>query len=109
MIQKENSMTDKEKLNAIRAEVEKYISAAHKAHTNITEGNFAHLLLFIDSLLEEPVNEDLEEVSKKYSSCIYLEEVLSDDDKEVLKERIINTFKAGAKRKEEQIMKDVKI
>lgn len=48
-------MTDKEKLNAIRAEVEEYINAARKAHTNITEGNFAHLLSFIDSLQEEPV------------------------------------------------------
>ena len=45
---------------------------------------------------EEPVSDDLEEVSKKYSSCIYLEEVLSDDDKEVLRGRLINTFKAGA-------------
>lgn len=47
-------MTDKEKLNAIRVEVQNYIDAAHKAHTNITEGNFAHLLSFIDSLQEEP-------------------------------------------------------
>lgn len=45
---------------------------------------------------EEPASEWLKEVSKKYSSCIYLEEVLSDDDKEVLKERLVNTFKAGA-------------
>lgn len=50
-------MTDKEKLDAIRAEVQKYIYAAHKAHTNITEGNFAHLLSFIDSLQEEPVKD----------------------------------------------------
>jgi len=54
-------MTDKEKLDAIRAEVQNYIYAAHKAHTNITEGNFAHLLSFIDSLQEEPVSEDLGE------------------------------------------------
>ena len=47
-------MTDKEKLNRVRAEVQNYIDAAHKAHTNITEGNFAHLLSFIDSLQEEP-------------------------------------------------------
>lgn len=49
-------MTDKEKLDAIRAEVQNYINAAHKAHTNITEGNFANLLSFIDSLQEEPVS-----------------------------------------------------
>lgn len=53
---KENSMTDKEKLDAVRAEVQNYIYAARKAHTNITEGNFAHLLSFIDSLQEEPVS-----------------------------------------------------
>lgn len=51
-------MTDKEKLNRVRAEVQNYIDAAHKAHTNITEGNFAHLLSFIDSLQEEPVSDD---------------------------------------------------
>lgn len=55
---------------------------------------------------EEPVSEDLEEASKKYSSCIYLEEVLSDDDKEVLKERLINTFKAGAEWKKQQFEKN---
>ncbi len=60
----------------------------------------------VKEVQEETVSEDLEEVSKKCSSCIYLEEVLSDDDKEVLKERLINTFKAGAKWQKEQIMKD---
>lgn len=55
---------------------------------------------------EKPISEELEEASKKYSSCIYLEEVLSDDDKEVLKERLVNTFKAGAQWQKEQMMKD---
>ena len=55
---------------------------------------------------EKTVSEDLEKVSKKYSSCIYLEEVLSDDDKEVLRGRLINTFKAGAEWQKEQLMKD---
>ena len=59
-------MTDKEKLDAIRAEVQNYIYAAHKAHTNITEGNFAHLLSFIDSLQEEPVSEDKMTISKEW-------------------------------------------
>lgn len=49
-----------------------------------------------------PVSEELEEESKKYSSCIYLEEVLSDDDKEVLRERLINTFKTGAQWQKEK-------
>lgn len=54
----------------------------------------------------EDYKKKLEEVSKKYSSCIYLEEVLSDDDKEVLKERLVNTFKAGADWQKQQMMKD---
>ena len=53
---------------------------------------------------DESSTEDLEEVSKKYSSCIYLEEVLSDDDKEVLKARLMNTFKSGAKWQKEQMI-----
>lgn len=58
-------MTDKEKLNAIRVEVQNYIDAAHKAHTNITEGNFAHLLSFIDSLQEEPTTSVWHDKSEK--------------------------------------------
>ena len=57
-----------------------------------------------EKLGEEHVSEDLEEVSKKYSSCIYLEEVLSDDDKEVLREKLINTFKAGANWKKQKML-----
>jgi len=72
-------MTDKEKLNAIKAEVQNYIDAAHKAHTNITEGNFAHLLSFINSLQEEPVRrtpadiesvmQEIEEKSKAFTEA----------------------------------------
>lgn len=62
-------MTDKEKINAIRAEVQNYIDAARKAHANITEGNFAHLLSFIDSLQEEPKPK-----FRKGNKVIYLNE-----------------------------------
>lgn len=55
---------------------------------------------------EKPISEELEEAANSCSSCIYLEEVLSDDDKEVLKERLVNTFKAGAQWQKEQMMKD---
>lgn len=91
-------MTDKEKLNAIRAEVQNYIDAAHKAHTNITEGNFAHLLSFIDSLQEELVSEDLREASRKYFKSLKDSCFISSD--------IMLAFKAGAKWQKEQIMKD---
>ena len=86
-------MTDKEKLNAIRAEVEKYISAAHKAHTNITEGNFAHLLSFIDSLQEVPVSVDLENAAVEAFKQIV----------DTNKNNFLEIFKAGANWKEEQI------
>lgn len=69
--------------------------------------NLTHSITKV-SWQEEFVSEDLEEASKKYSSCIYLEEVLSDDDKEVLKERLINTFKAGADWQKEQDIKILK-
>lgn len=88
-------MTDREKLNAIRAEVEEYIDAARKAHTNITEGNFAHLLSFIDSLQEEPVSEDLEEAAVEAFKQIV------DSDKN----NFLEIFKAGANWKEEQMIK----
>ena len=66
------------------------------------------ILPYIDSLQNEPVSEDLEEAANSCSSCIYLEEVLSDDDKEVLKERLVNTFKAGALWQKEQIIHNFK-
>ena len=87
-------MTDKEKIRNI---IELFI--AWNGETEVIDvANLDSAVDFIaNSIQEEPVSEDLEEVSNKYSSCIYLEEVLSDDDKEVLKERLANTFKAGAK------------
>lgn len=84
-------MTDKEKLEAIRAEIHRLVDVRGYDKEMAND-----LFTFMNSLPNEHVSNDLEEASKKYSSCIYLEEVLSDDDREVLKERLINTFKAGA-------------
>ena len=53
---------------------------------------------------EKPISEELEEAANSCSSCIYLEEVLSDDDKEVLKERLVNTFKEGAEWQKEHLI-----
>lgn len=124
-------MTDKEKLDAIRAEVEEYISAARKAHTNITEGNFAHLLSFIDSLQEEPVSEEwIEELRTKLDSMSkedfkkvfdkyavdFNEEPVSEELEEAAIEycggnkgsdaRVRGGFLAGAKWQKEQFEKD---
>lgn len=71
----------------------------------VISGGYCGLSLAKDKRYDEkPTNEDLEEVSKKYSSCIYLEEVLSDDDKEVLRERLINTFKTGAEWQKQKML-----
>jgi len=91
-------MTDKEKLDAVRTEVQNYIYAARKAHTNITEGNFAHLLSFIDSLQEEPVSEELEEAAFDYA-----EACKCDGGEKLL---CVEHFKAGAKWKAEQFEKE---
>ena len=102
------------KIDLIKAEVERLqnelIQEKEKGYGSDTDDacilELQNVLTYIDSLQEETESEDLEKVSKKYSSCIYLEEVLSDDDKEVLKGRLINTFKAGA---EWQKLKDMGI
>ena len=50
-----------------------------------------------DSNLSEVLNRDnLDKMAEEYSSCTYLEEVLGEGDREVLKARLKNTFKAGA-------------
>lgn len=107
-------MTNKEKLKKIK----KLADAMYTKMQNLTTDTSGirkameeyHQFVIHEYDKKDPVNEDLEEVSKKYSSCIYLEEVLSDDDKEVLKERLINNFKAGVKwqkEKEEPINEDL--
>lgn len=106
-------MTDKEK---IRKEVERLQKELVKEKekgfgSDIDDAcilELQNVLTYIDSLQEEHVSEDLEEASKKYSSCIYLEEVLSDADKEVLKARLMNTFKAGYKFGKEQAETQIK-
>ena len=111
--------------SAIVAEIERRISVlkANESVISMLAGGmfvneFKDLLSFLDTLevkeigvdLGDPKGDmrvktvwtDLEEAANSCSSCIYLEEVLSDDDKEVLKERLVNTFKAGAKWGKEQ-------
>ena len=67
-------MTDKEK---IRAEIERRISIMqHNPHKNAALYELKGLLSFIDSMQEEPVNEDLEkeiynEVAKLHTAPCY--------------------------------------
>lgn len=99
-------MTDKEKLKKIK-ELADAMYVKMQNLTTDTSGIRKAMEEYRQFIIneynkEDPVSEELEEVSKKYSSCIYLEEVLSDDDKEVLKEKLINNFKAGAKWQQEK-------
>lgn len=58
------------------------------------------------NLSEVLVRDNLYEMAEEYSSCTYLEEVLGEGDREVLKARLKNTFKAGAKWQKEHLWKD---
>ena len=58
-----------------------------------------------DSNLSKVLERDnLDEMAEEYSSCTYLEEVLGEGDREVLKTRLKNTFKAGANWQKERII-----
>lgn len=60
-----------------------------------------------DSNLSEVLNRDnLDKMAEEYSSCTYLEEVLGEGDREVLKARLKNTFKAGAEWQKANLWKD---
>jgi len=105
-------MTNKEKLDAVRVEVQNYIYTAHKAHTNITEGNFAHLLSFIDSLQEEPVNDDLEKASKEWLKPQLDKSYADYGEAKMMKlthfdgYAMLDAIEFGAKWKEEQFEKE---
>jgi hypothetical protein len=60
-----------------------------------------------DSNLSEVLYRDnLDEMAEGYSSCTYLEEVLGEGDREVLKARLKNTFKAGTEWQKKHLWKD---
>jgi hypothetical protein len=60
-----------------------------------------------DSNLSKVLDRDnLDEMAEEYSSCTYLEEVLGEGDREVLKARLKNTFKAGTEWQKKHLWKD---
>lgn len=95
-------MTDKEKLDAIKAEIEsKYAFFGNSS--DIAWGKkvaYGQMLNYINSLPEEPVSEELEEAVNDYIG--FAPEV--DECLFVYSER--KSFRAGAKWKKEQMMKD---
>ena len=107
-------MTDKEKLYAIRAEVErlqkKLIQEKEKGFGSDADDacilELQKILTYIDSLQEEPVSEDLDEAASKYAKEEYRRK-----SPEILPDRCIGcyaplmyAFKAGAQWREEQMM-----
>ena len=103
-------MTDKEKLLAIRAEIERLkaeqLTIFSKGEDEDSCGNalthigaYNQLLSFINSLLEEPVSEDLEEAVNTYIG--YPPEV--DECSSVYGKR--QAFKAGAQWQEKKLTK----
>ena len=108
-------MTDKEK---IKAEIERLreVQADKALQPSIDEQiswlagktfALASIELFIDSLTEEPVSEDLEKTSKEYADKNYVEwlDFVSGDERDD-HYPISEAFKAGAKWKKEQFEKN---
>ncbi len=90
-------MTDKEKLDSIRAEIHKLV------HVNGYSKEMANeLFAFINSLPEERVSEDLDEAAERHA--------LQCHSKKASVAKLaasIYDFRAGANWQKEQIMKDV--
>ena len=100
-------MTDKE---LIRQEIERRYNC-EKCYPLDREANVAaavlqELLLFIDSLPEEPASEDLEEATHKYSREWYAKRIGTNPKCNGCYSHIKDAFTAGAKWQKQQIMKD---
>ena len=102
-------MTDKEKLDAIRAEIHRLVDVRGYDKEMAND-----LFAFMDSLPNEPVSEDLWEASKQYA----LRQVLASTDTEMSEQaylslRLFSGFelavahKDGAKWQKEQIKKSM--
>lgn len=103
-------MTDKEKLEAIRAEIKKELSFCSKGNL-FDEGRCTelhHLKLFIDSLPEKPVSKDLEDEIAKFNNNYFPEtdNGLNIEMRKELRTIVGNAIKNGARWKEQQMMKD---
>ena len=94
IVRKENSMTDKEKLDAIRAEIHRLVDVRGYDREMAND-----LFTFMDSLPNEPVSDGLEEAAFDYAeSCKY------DGGEKLL---CVEHFKAGAKWGKNQAMAEI--
>ena len=89
-------MTDKEKLEAIRAEILRLVNVCGYDREMAND-----LLTFMDSLPNEPVSEELEEAAKLHVIETRDEDVVWDENARCA----MLDFKAGAKWQKEQINK----
>ena len=101
-------MTDKEKLEAIKAEIKRlnsliidrcYLSEYERGCNDGKENTLDDLLRFIDSLPEEPISEELEEAANNFLTGFYgVGEPHNPTD--------IGIFEAGAQWDRQLLMKD---
>lgn len=101
-------MTDKE---LIKQEIERIIEketpiSKGSDYYHGTKESMEKLLQFIDSLLEEPASEDLEEATHKYSREWYAKRIGTNPKCNGCYSHIKDAFTAGAKWQKQQIMKD---
>lgn len=108
-------MTDKEKLEAIKAEIERLSNFANVYYADRIASGYkiccSDITSFIDSLSKEPVSEDLEEAAE--NALNFEEQAFIYDDPETkegmtevyTREQAISMFKAGDKWQKEQMMK----
>ena len=71
-------MTDKEKLEKVRAEIERVKKNQEGVFTSYTDGKFdlcEYLLDFIDSMQKEPASEELEEAAEMFIDTLMPTEV----------------------------------
>lgn len=93
-------MTDKEKLDAIRAEINRLVEV--RGYSKEMANN---LLTFMDSLPNEPVNKDLEETAIEICDQVLKGETSIINDYEwVTPSDAVECFKAGTRWQKEQMM-----
>lgn len=95
-------MTDREKLEAIKAEIERRIKMHKRNNHWNAEHEFIDVRNFIDSLPEEPVSDDADNAARDYADkCKY-------DNENCFMERqlCVENFKAGAKWQKTQSIVD---
>lgn len=106
-------LIDKEKLEAIRAEIERLKKdwqcyLRYSVESKYRTEAYTELIDFIDSIPEEFISDDLEEAAKNHADKNYVEwlDIVSGDERDD-HYPVSEAFKAGANWHKEQMMKNV--